>query len=110
MVVVSTIFVIAVVVVVVKVLARAAAVIDMVVVVEVWLNDVWVDVEIIVVCPIVIVLKFALSVSYSAVDVPSGVAVMDALAGVMLGVVNGIGIEVLADVNANAFAVVMTSR
>ena len=32
---------------------------------------------------------------------------MDALAAVMLGVLTGIGIEVLADVKANAFAVVM---
>ena len=34
---------------------------------------------------------------------------MDALAEVRLGVLTGIGIEVLADMNANSFAVVMTA-
>ena len=83
---------------------------NVVVVVEVLVIDVLADVEIIVVGAIVIVLKFALPVSYS-VDVPSSdVAVdlfMDALTGVMLGVLTGIGIGVLTDVGANAFAVVM---
>ena len=96
--------VIVVVVVVLKVLVRAAAVIDIVVVVEVPVNGVWADVEIIVVCLIVTVLKFALPVSYSTVDVASDVAAMDALASIMLGVVTGIGISVLAGVNRNAFA------
>ena len=57
---------------------------------------------------IVIVLKFALSVSCS-IEVPSGVVVglsTDALAGVMLGVLRGIDI---ADVSVNAFAVAITS-
>ena len=47
------------------------------------------------------------------VGVPSsGVSVdlfMDALAGVMLAVLTGIGIGMLADVSANAFAVAMTA-
>ena len=47
----------------------------MVAVVEVPVNGVWADVEIIVVCLIVIVLKFALPASYSTVDVPSDFAV-----------------------------------
>ena len=34
---------------------------------------------------------------------------MDAMADIMLGVLTGIGIEVLPDVSANAFAVVMTA-
>ena len=80
----------------------------MVVVVEGPVNGVWADVEIIVVCLIVIVLKFALPVPYSTADVPSNVAAMDALAGAMLDVVTGIGIEVLAGMNANAFANVTT--
>ena len=69
-----------------------------------------VDVEMIVVGVIVIVLKFALPVSYSTVDVPSDLAVdlsMDALTGAMLGVLTGIGIEALSDVNAKVFAVVI---
>ena len=58
---------------------------------------------------IVIVLKFALSLSY-AVDVSSSDVdvdlFMDTLADATLGVLTGIDIEVLADANANAFAVV----
>ena len=84
----------------------------MVVVAEVFAIDVLADVEIILVGVIVIVLKFALPVSYS-VDVPSSdVSVdlfMDALASVMLAVLTGIGIGMLADVSANAFAVAMTA-
>ena len=103
--------VIVVVIVVVRVLVRAAAIIDMVAVVEVLVIDVLVDVEIIVAGVIVIVLKFVLPVSYS-VDVTSGVVLdlfADGLAGVMFSVLPGIGIEVLADVNTNAFAVTMTA-
>ena len=93
---------------VVKVLVWAVGVIGMVVVVEV---SVLADVEIIVMGFIVTVLKCALPMPYS-VDVPSDLAVdlfMDASAGVMCGVLNGIGIEVLADATANALAVVITS-
>ena len=60
----------------VAVVVVAAAVIGMVVVVDVPVNGVWADVEIIVVCLIVIVLKFALPVSYSTVDVASDVALV----------------------------------
>ena len=84
----------------------------MVVVVEVLSIGVLADLEIIVVGAIVIVLRFALPVSYF-VDAPlSGVAVdlfTDALADVMIGVLTGIDIAVLPEVNANAFAVVMTA-
>ena len=55
-------------------------------------------------------LGFAVPGSCS-VDVLSDVAVdlfMDTLADAMLGVLTGIDIEVLADANANAFAVVTT--
>ena len=96
----------------VKVLVWAVAIMDMVVVVEVLVIDVLADVEIIVVGAIVIVLKFALLVSY-CVDVPSSEVdvdlFIDALAGAILGVLPGFGIEALADVNAIAFAVVMTA-
>ena len=60
---------------------------------------------------IMIVLKLALAALYS-VYVPFDLAVdlsMGALAGVMLGVLPTIGIEVLTDVNANAFTVVKTT-
>ena len=69
------------------------------------------DVEIIALGVIVIVLKFVLPVTY-AVDVSSGVDIdlfMDALVSVMIGVLTGIGIEVLAVTNANAFTVVITA-
>ena len=79
----------------------------MVVVVEALFIDVLADVEIIAVGVIVIVLKFALPVSYSA-DVSSS-DVMDMLAGVMLGALTGIDVEVLSDVRANAFAIVITA-
>ena len=81
----------------------------MVLVVEVVLSGVLADVEIIVVGVIVIVLKFALSVSYS-VDVPSGVVVdlfVDALVGMMIDILTGIGIELLADMKENTFGAVM---
>ena len=103
--------VIVVVVVMIKVLAWAAAIIDLVVAVGVLVNGVLVDVEIIAVGDTVIVLKFSFPVSYS-VDVPSDVAVgllTVEMAGVILGVLPGIGVEVLADVSANAFAVVTTA-
>jgi hypothetical protein len=99
------------VVVVVKVLVWSAAITDMAVVVEVLVIDVLVDVEIIVVGVIVIVLKFVLPVSYS-VNVTSGVVFdlfADGLTGVMLSVLPGIGIEVLAGVNTNAFPVTMNA-
>ena len=91
-----------------KVLLWVAAIVNMVEVVEVLVIDVLTDVEIIVVGAIVIVLKFASTVPY-CVYVSSGVAVdlfMEALAGVILGNLGGIGIKVLAGVNADAFAVV----
>ena len=97
----------AVVLVVVKTLMWVAAIIE-VVVVEVIGADVLTDVEIIALSVTVIVLKFALAVSFS-VDLPSDVTFglfMDGLAGAMLCVLNGIGIRVFADVNANAFEVV----
>ena len=112
MVVVTAVTVIVVVVLVVKVLVSVEAIINMVVVVEVMVIGVLADVEIFVVGVIVSVLKFAFSVSYS-VDVPSSdVAVdlfMDALTDVMLAVLTGIDIDELADVGANAFAVVITA-
>ena len=112
MVVVTTVAAIVGVVVVVKVLMWVEAIVNMVVVVEVLVIDVLTDVEIIVVGAIVIVLKFALPVSYS-VDVSSSDVTVDlfmyALAGVMIAVLNGIGIGVLTDFIANTFAVVMTA-
>ena len=60
---------------------------------------------------IAIDLKFDLPASYS-VDVLLDMTVdlfMEALAGAMLGVLTGIFIRLLADVNASAFAVVMTT-
>ena len=110
-----------VVVVVVKVLVWAGEVINMVLevlaidvrgmIVVIAMLD---DVEIIV-AAVVIALEFAVPVSYS-VDVLSDVvvdALIDALAGVLAGViidvVFGIGVEVLADVNVNVCAAVMTA-
>ena len=112
MVVVSSLEVLVVVVVVTKVLLRATAIIDMVVTVELLLVDSLTEVDIIAVGGIVTVLKFALLVVPYSVDVSSGVPIgvfMDTLAGVMPGVLTGIGVEVLPDVNANAFAVAMTA-
>ena len=102
MVVVVTVSVIVAVVVVVKVLVWVTAIINILVELEVLVSGVLVDAECIVVAVIVIVLEFALTVSYS-VDVASDV---DVDFGVMLRVFSWIGIEVLADVNKNAFAVV----
>ena len=105
------VIVVVVVVVVVKVPVWAAWIFDMVVVVEVFFIDVLADVEILVVGVIVIVLKFAFTVSCS-LDVSSGMTIdsfMEALAGVMLGVLSGIGMEVLAGVAANTFVFAMTA-
>ena len=91
MAVVAMVAITAVLVVVVKVLAWDTVIINMTVVVEVLVIDV-----------------FALPVSY-ALDAPSDVSVdlfMDAL---VFGVLSGIGVEVLADVSASIFAVAMTA-
>ena len=75
-------------------------------VVEVLVIDVLVDMKFIVVGVSVIVLNFALPISYS-LGVPSDAAVdlaIDASADVILGILSEI--EALADVNANGFAVV----
>ena len=56
-------------------------------------------------------MKFVLPDLYT-LDVPSDVSVdlsMNALTDIMLDVLLGIGIEVLADANTNAFPVVMTA-
>ena len=99
---------IAVVIVVVKVLVWDATIVNMVEVVEVMVNDVLPGVEVIVVGIILSVLKVALAVSYSA-DVSSDVAVDLSMGALMLDLLSGIGTEVLTDVSANAFAVVMTA-
>ena len=68
-------------------------------------------VELIVVDAIVIFLRCTLSVSYS-VDMASDVTFdlfTDALVSVMLRILSGIAIELLTNVNANAFAVVATA-
>ena len=115
MLVVTTVVVIVVVVLVVKVLVWVEAIVNMVVVVEVLGIGVLADVGDIVMGVIVSVLKFALPVSNSS-DVigvrSSGMAVdlsMDALTGVMIGVLAGNGIGVLTGFTANAFAVVMSA-
>ena len=98
--------------VVAKVSVRTAVIIKMVVVVEVLVIEfsvieVLADVEIIVVGAIE---NFVVPTSYS-IDAPSDVVVgvfMDALAGVILVNLPKIDIEVLADVNPNTFAVVIT--
>ena len=80
----------------------------MVVIVEVLVIDVLADVGIMIAGVIVIVLKSALSVSYSVEDESPDIVVdlfMDVL---MLGVLADIGIEVLVDVNPNTFVVAMT--
>ena len=99
---------ISVVLVVIKVPVCLAAIINMVVVLEVLGVDVraLIDVGFIVVAAIVIVLKFPLVVPYF-VGVSSGLF-MDALAGAILRCLSGIGIEVFADVNANTFDVMTT--
>ena len=100
---------VAVIVVVVEGLAWAEAVIDMVAVIAVTVIDVLTDVKIIVVGLVVNVLKFALPVAYSVDDVPSDVCGDLFMAGMILDVLPGIGVEVLTDVSANAFAVVTTA-
>ena len=93
------------------VLARAAAIVDNVVGVDVLFIGVLDDVEIMAVDLLVIILKFVLAVPYS-VDVSSGVDVdmfINASADVMLAVLIGISIEVMADVNPKTFAGVMTA-
>ena len=107
MAVVAMVAMIVVVVVVVEVLVSDAAIIDMVV--EVLATGVLAGMEIILVCVVVNVFKFAVPVSYSA-DVPSGVATDLFMGALMLGALLGIEIEVLlTDVSANAFAVVMST-
>ena len=81
-------------------------IVNIVVVVEALVIDVLTDVELIGVGVIVIPLKVALSESY-AVGVPADMAV--AVVGIMLGVPPERCVEVLADVNANAFVVVITA-
>ena len=89
--------------VVVRVLVRAAAAINMVVVVKVPAIDLLTNVEIMVVGAIVVALKFVLACSVADMDVDLS---MGASAGARIGVLPGLGIEVLADVSANAFEVV----
>ena len=55
--------------------------------------------------------EFPVTVSYFG-DVPSGMAVgalTGAVTDAMMGFVSGIGVEVLADANVNAFAFIMTT-
>ena len=95
----------------VKVLVRDAAIIKMAAVVEVLFIVLLTGVEIVVAGVIRVDLKSVVPVSYS-VDMPSASAVdlfMVELAITMLCVLLGIGIEVLADVNANASVLVMTA-
>ena len=95
--------------VVVEVLMRTADISNMVLLVGVL--GVLRDVGMVVVGAIVIVLIFVLPDLYS-VNVPSDVAVelfMNALTDIMLGVLLGIGVEVWADANTNAFPVVTTA-
>ena len=103
--------VIEVVVVVVKVTVWS---INIVLVVEMLVIDVRVDVvidtlfgvEILVGAAVVIAVELVVSISYFAY-VPSNVVVgelIHALARVIMGFVSGIGVEVLADANANVFA------
>ena len=100
----STVVMSMVVVVVAKVSVWDAAIINIVVGVEVIVIGVLIDVQFIDVGVLVVIdLKFALSVSYS-VCVSSDVAV-----DLFVDVLTGIGIEVLADANANIFAVPVSS-
>ena len=101
--------VIAGVIVVVKVLVWDAAIVNMVEVVEVLATEVLPDVEVIIMGVILNVLKVALTVSCSSVYVSSGVAVDLSMDALMLDVLSRIGIEVVADLSANDFAVVMTA-
>ena len=111
MVVVTIVPVIVVLTVVIKVLVCDVETFDIAAVVEVLAIDMLTDLEIIVVVVIVIVLKFVLSGS-CFVNVPSNIFVVlftDVLTSTMLGILLGIGIEVLANVNTNALTVVMTA-
>ena len=97
------------VVVVAKVLLRAAAIIDVGVEGKVSVMGVLVGVVIIVVGVVEIVLKCVFLVLYP-LGVSSGMDVelfMDGVTDVVLGVLSGIDIAVLADVNANAIAEVI---
>ena len=78
----------------------------MVVVVEALVIDVLTDVELIVLGVIVIALKLVVSVPYT-VGVSAAMAVV--MTDIMLGVPTEKGVEVLADVNTNAFVVVITA-
>ena len=84
--------------VVVKVLASAAGAINMAVIVEVLIIDLLANVG-----AIVIAFKFDLAYSVADMDVDLS---MGASAGARIGVLPKCGIEVLADVSANAFEVV----
>ena len=92
--------------VVVKVLVRAAEAINMVVIVEVLAIDLLANVEIMVVGAIVIAFKFDLAYSVADMDVD---LFMGALAGARIDFLSGLGIEVLAVVSANAFAVAIAA-
>ena len=97
------------VVVVAKGVLRAAAIIDVGVEVKVSVIGVLVAVVTIVVGVVEIVLKFVFPVLYP-LGVSSGMDVdlfMDGVTDVVLGVLPGIDIAVLADVNANAIAEVI---
>ena len=104
MVVVATVAVIVIVVDVVKVLVWVEAIGNMVVAVEVLVIDVLDDAKIIVVGIVVIVLKFVLPVT-SSVDASSGVDI-DLFMDALVGVLTGIGIEVLAAMGVNTFAAI----
>ena len=104
---------------VVRVLVWAAAVIDMVAVVEILFNDVRADVvidtftgvEIVAVGEIASALKFAVPISY-CVDVVSAVVVnelTDALACVIMDFISGIAVEMSVDANVNVFKSLMTA-
>ena len=93
-------------VVIMVVVTMVEVIVDTVVMNGVLFIDVLADVEVAAVGVIAIVLKFAFTVSCS-LDVSSGMTIdsfMEALAGVMLGVLSGISVEELADVNTNVFA------
>ena len=98
--------------VVVKVIVWDESIGKMILVVEMLTIGVLGGVEIIVAGAIVIVLKFALPVSYFADASSSAVAVdlfMDALPGVTLAVLAGMGVGVLTGADANVFIFAMTA-
>ena len=98
---------------VVKVLMWAGAVVGRIVVTEVLFIDVWADlvikmlagVGIIVVAAVIIILEFAVPISY-VVYVLSDDALINVLTS---GFVPSIAVEVLADANANVFASLVTA-